>query len=345
MLIRIVLAFRPLPMSPIPSRCLSTTARRNATTDKGLENPIIEDYLKKKSEEENQQGRKDEPIRMREGHLSTSPSSAFFPEREIPGWRPDMSLKERERLLERAALEKEMAERREKRRMTTMNLDPDPRARRKVERKLIISGVKRRGRLTKAQIIARTERQSLFKSKFLPTSVKKLQKVVNQIAGKTVSDALVQLRFSKKKVARDVMKGLEIAQNEAILARGMGLGQSKSSMEQWQAQRTDTDAGRSKDSWNYRTLPEDPNSIKDGKPISPEEQKARAATIELKNGTKKVVKDPTEIYIDQAWVGAGQHTKEPSFRARGKVDTLRHRTTSTFFPPRLEILSTRECKG
>ena len=40
--------------------------------------------------------------------------------------------------------------------------------------------------MTKAEKLLRTERQSLYKSHLLPTSTKKLQKVVNQIAGKTI---------------------------------------------------------------------------------------------------------------------------------------------------------------
>jgi ribosomal protein L22 len=91
----------------------------------------------------------------------------------------------------------------------------------------------------------------------------------------------VQLRFSKKRIARDVIKGLQIAENEAIAARGMGLG-----------------GGQSK------------------------------AEIELKDGSKKVVRDPSKIYIDQAWVGKGETFKSPEYRARGMVNMLRHRTTS-----------------
>jgi ribosomal protein L22 len=194
-----------------------------------------------------------------------------------------------------------------------MNLDPDPHARRKVERKLVIQGVKRHGRMTKAQTIARTERESLYKSQNLPTSTKKMQKVVNQLAGKTVSEALVQLRFSPKRIARDVIKGLEIAQNEAIVGRGMGLGGGHRAQKRWEAQRARSDLPRS-----TRALVEKPNHDLNPGP----------AKIELKDGSKKIVSDPSEIYIDQVWVGKGEMWMSPEYRARGAVNMLRHRTTS-----------------
>jgi len=57
--------------------------------------------------------------------------------------------------------------------------------------------------------------------------------------------------------------------------------------------------------------------------------------VEMKDGSRKVVRDPTEIFIEQAWVGKGEQWKTPEFRARGKVNLLTHRTTSkslaTFF--------------
>jgi ribosomal protein L22 len=206
-----------------------------------------------------------------------------------------------------------------------MTLDPDKKARLRLERKLVISGVKRHGRMTKAQKIARTERESVYKSHLLPTSTKKLQKVVNQIAGKTISEALVQLRFSKKKVARDVIKGLEIAQNEAIAARGMGLSGEQAAVERWTKQRTAQDFGKPKDIWDYKTSAAEKGET-GSKPAF-----FKDTTIELKDGKKKLVRDPSEIYIDQAWVGPGESWKTPEFRARGAINMLKHRTTST--PP------------
>jgi ribosomal protein L22 len=103
-------------------------------------------------------------------------------------------------------------------------LDPDPEGRRRWERKMVIREIHKRGRLTRAQALKRKERVLLSKSHDFETSVKKLVPLAKQIAGKTVEDAIIQMRFSKKKVAKDVREHLEHAKNEAIVRRGMGLG-------------------------------------------------------------------------------------------------------------------------
>jgi ribosomal protein L22 len=89
---------------------------------------------------------------------------------------------------------------------------------------MVIKEVQKRGRLTKAQLLKTQERQLLAKSHDFKTSVKKLNPLARQIAGKTVEDAIVQMRFSKKKAAKDVLEHLEHAKNEATVKRGMGLG-------------------------------------------------------------------------------------------------------------------------
>lgn len=103
-------------------------------------------------------------------------------------------------------------------------LDPDPQGRRLWERKMVIRSIRRRGRLSKSQLLKRTERESAFTSPFLPTSIKKLTKLANQIAGKPIDEAIVQMQFSKKKAAKDVLKALNVARDKAITERGMGLG-------------------------------------------------------------------------------------------------------------------------
>ena len=72
--------------------------------------------------------------------------------------------------------------------------------------------------------LQRTERSHLSKSSWLETSIKKLGPLARQIAGKPVEEAIVQMRYSKKRVAKEVKKHLEYARDEAIVARGMGLG-------------------------------------------------------------------------------------------------------------------------
>lgn len=103
-------------------------------------------------------------------------------------------------------------------------LDPDPEARKRWERKMVIREIVKRGRLSKAQLLKRQERELLSKSHDFQTSVKKLVPLAKQITGKTLEEAIVQMRFSKKKAAVDVREHLVHAKHEAIVKRGMGLG-------------------------------------------------------------------------------------------------------------------------
>jgi ribosomal protein L22 len=103
-------------------------------------------------------------------------------------------------------------------------LNPNPDARIRWQQKMVAREVRKRGRLTKRQILKRTERELLSKSHSIKTSVKKLVPLAKQITGKTVADAIIQMRFSVKKAAKDVKEHLEHAKNEAIVRRGMSLG-------------------------------------------------------------------------------------------------------------------------
>ncbi|KAI8941088.1 hypothetical protein NX059_002328 [Plenodomus lindquistii] len=331
-------ACRPRSTQWVTSASFSSTTTQRAEDAKGkdLTNPILEDYLAKEQAKKNSlvQAKKENTTQakraaavpaLRTGELSKSPTNLFSPELDKPGWRENMT-EEGKRAVQEQNRQKalELAKRKELE-LTSVNLDPAPARRRQLERKLIIAGVKRGGRLTKAQKLARTERQSLYKSHFLPTSVKKMQKVVNQLAGKSISEALVQLRFSPKKIARDVIKGLEIAQNEAIAQRGMGLSGGKAALERWQQQRADADQITPRDVWNYKISSSDGSVAKNEAP-----RPRKPETIELKDGTKKAVQ-PWDLYIDQAWVNRGPHSKSPEFRARGAINMLTHRTTSFTF--------------
>ena len=157
-------------------------------------------------------------------------------------------------------------------------LNPRPRARQRWLRKMVIRNVRGRGRLNKTEKILRTERSHLAKSPLIKTSVKKLYPLARQIAGKPLTEAMVQMRFSKKKAARDVLRHLEIARDEAVVAKGMGLGA----------------VGEEK-----------------------AEDKEKAVVIEDKKGKKRMVKDLSQMYIDEAWVGRGKYEKDVDYRARG----------------------------
>lgn len=171
-------------------------------------------------------------------------------------------------------------------------LNPRPVARARWQRKMLIRSIQHRGRINKAVKLLRTERSHAAKSHFLETSVKKLYPLARQIAGKTIEDALIQMRFSKKRVAADVLKHLEYARDQAIVTRGMGLG------------KVGTEA-------NAQTAGE-------AKPI----------VVREKNGRRRTIQDSTSMYIDQAWVGRGKKMWGVEFRAKGRTNMLHIPSTS-----------------
>lgn len=173
---------------------------------------------------------------------------------------------------------------------------------------MVIRDIRKRGRLSKTERIMRTERESVSKSDFFKTSVKKLYPLARQITGKPLAEAIVQMRFSKKKVALDVKTHLEYARDEAVVRRGMGLGLVKV---QGEGEGEETDELESNG--------------------SEEKSGAWPRMVQDKKGKKRVVADPTAMYVDQAWVGRGTYTMSPSCRARGKTDILRHPKTSKPF--------------
>jgi ribosomal protein L22 len=292
------------------------------------------------------------------GGMSKHQSTIFKPEYEIPGYKEGMTPKELKALREEEGRRKKKLEAQREHELHALTLDPAPRARRRFERKMVIKDVSRQQRITKAIKLARTERQLIYRSQDLPTSTKKLTRIMHLIAGKSVEEALVQLRFSKKRIARDVLKGLQIARDEAIAERGMGLGPSSSpisrrrqnihrsklaqiaadeakakaeeaGMEEEQVLKSALDAKRK------ILLEKDASSdpyMADGSNIRAWPKKG--LLVELKDGSKKRVHDPTEMYIDQAWVGKGDEFKSPEFRARGRINMLTHRSSSKslFFP-------------
>ncbi|TDZ29010.1 hypothetical protein C8035_v007085 [Colletotrichum spinosum] len=109
---------------------------------------------------------------------------------------------------------------------TSFRLDPDPRSRIRWERKKVIQMVRRNGRVSRSERIAQTEKQITHKSPFLETSVKKLVHLARQIQGKTLDDAILQMTYSKKKMASEVKYQLEEARDLAVVTRGMGLGKA-----------------------------------------------------------------------------------------------------------------------
>ncbi|EMC92378.1 hypothetical protein BAUCODRAFT_78171, partial [Baudoinia panamericana UAMH 10762] len=192
-------------------------------------------------------------------------------------------------------------------------LDPDPNARERWERKKVIQMIRKGGRLTKQQMIKRTEREHMVRSHNMKTSVKKLGMLARQIAGKGLDDAIVQMRFSKKKVAQEVLKQLEFARDEAIVTRGMGLG----------GVGVDVKAGN----LNSTSPP-----VSGVAPLLPTATESGTVTgpvqIQLKDGKRHTVTDTSKIYIDQAWVGRGPYGQLADYRARGQVYIMKTPWTS-----------------
>lgn len=166
------------------------------------QNPLTEEYLKRKPKQQ----------ALVRGDLA---ESSIFEDEEIAGPKPKVKVDKQ------GAQKKDLARNPD---AMAAAIDPDPRSRKRWERKMVIKQIHKRGRLTRTQQLKREERVILSKSHDFKTSVKKLMPLARQIAGKTVEDAIIQMRFSKKQVAKDVKEHLEHARNEAIVKRGMGLG-------------------------------------------------------------------------------------------------------------------------
>lgn len=192
-------------------------------------------------------------------------------------------------------------------------VNPRPNARASWQRKMLIRHVRRRGRLPRDVQIARTERDHLSKSHFFKTSMKKLAPLARQIAGKSIDEAILQMRFSKKRAARDVREHLIQARDEAIVVKGMGL-----------------------DSTRVPSPTDSPVTI----------DPAIAPPLAHQNPTKSIKqgfeKSQTDIYVAQAWVGRGPYGAVPEFRARGRVNTLRPPWTGISVLLKEEKTRTRE---
>ncbi|KAI1389279.1 ribosomal protein L22 [Hypoxylon trugodes] len=169
--------------------------------------------------------------------------------------------------------------------------NPDPRWRNRYLRKKVMQMVRDESEgkpLSKEQRIRLTEKQHTSKSAMLPTSTKKLVHLTHQIVGKSVDDAITQMRFSKKKMAREVLWQLQLARDTAIAAHGMGLGSVNK----------DGDAEK-------------------------KESKKQVRKIKTKDGKSIEVSDPTSLYVDESWVGRGPHMgMRIQYHARSRMSRM-----------------------
>lgn len=315
-----VVAFRPRSTCWVSSsRAFTNSSARPAEPkDVDLSNPVLEEYLAKHKPNQEKPSRPDPTP----GTLSKN--TLFKKQYEVPGYRKGMTPKELKALKKANAKREDKMSFQLEKDLHALQLDPQPLARRSYERKLVIRGIQKR-REGKTLRLKRTEREMVYKSQDLPTTMKKMTRLMHQIAGKTVEEALIQLRFSKKRVARDILKGLQLARDEAIVARGMGLGaavdpetakKEAALIKAGKMNKADKTTGYLADGTRRR----EPNE--------------KGTLIELKDGSKKNVTDPTEMYIDQAWASKGMEHRSPEFRARGRINMLTHRSASKFFPLR-----------
>lgn len=192
-------------------------------------------------------------------------------------------------------------------------LDPDPNARERWERKKIIQSITKGGRLSKPEFLMQTEREHKSKSEMMKTSTKKLGMLARQIQGKTIEEAIVQMRFSKKKAAQDIKAYLEAVRDEAVVMRGMGLGQ------------VGVDAAASEAVENLNTASTD---VSGTQPKAAVVSPSKPLDIQLKDGKRHTITDTSDIFIEEAWVGRGKYGKLPDYRARGRVYIMRTPWTS-----------------
>lgn len=190
--------------------------------------------------------------------------------------------------------------------------DPDPRARVRWERKRVIQMVRKQTAgeeisdfEKRTARIMRSERQMTHRSPPLETSMKKLVHLAHQIQGKTLADAMLQMTYSKKKMATEVKYHLELARDMAIVSRGMGLGKASASADE-------------------TTTP---------------------LKIRLKDGKAHKVADPTTLYVAEAWVNkAKPRGKRMEIKGRGRSGLIINPSTSITIVLKEEKTRIREHK-
>lgn len=215
-------------------------------------------------------------------------------------------------------------------------LNPRPTARSRWQRRMVIRQVRRRGRLTKEMRLARTERSHLSRSHFFKTSMKKLAPLARQIAGKPIDEAILQMRFSAKKAAKDVRKHLIQARNEAIVARGMGLGLPSP---------VDTShppsAGGEAPAAALTEI-----TSPSTRPTSAASDPSITPPLPYQNPTKSFrdghTPDPTAIYVAQAWTNRGPYGRALDYRAFGRINIMRPPHTGLSVLLKEEKTRTRE---
>lgn len=230
-------------------------------------------------------------------------------------------------------------------------IDPNPKARIRWQKRMIIRSIRRSGRPTREMLLARTERAHTSKSHFFKTSVKKLAPLARQIAGKSIDEAILQMRFSSKKAAAEVQKHLIQARNEAIVMRGMGVppvgAMRPTTLDEVEfperevstanVQERILEAIQNKNASKDAALPIPTDHLqsinltqssaasdrKGAEITTPAETAPLPSQTPTKSTRKGISHNPTDIYIAQAWVNRGKYGFAANHRARGRIDRLR----------------------
>ena len=203
--------------------------------------------------------------------------------------------------------------------------------------------IRRHGRLRRGEIIKRTERSTAQKSPSIKTSVKKLMMLARQVAGKKLDDAMVQMRFSKKKAAKDILRHLRYAKNKAIAEQQMGLQLPSKGV--WLAERAEKETQRpgkkvvpkTEDPAlaenNQQETPDAKTQMLEGSQslnTDPDQIQHNTVVVHDREGKKRYINDQSAIYIDQAWVGRTKWEYGLDIRARGKSHRLYKPFTSQY---------------
>ncbi|KAK5081772.1 39S ribosomal protein L22, mitochondrial [Lithohypha guttulata] len=254
-------------------------------------------------------------------------------------------------------------------------LNPNPNARARWMRKMVMRNLRHRGRLTREMRIARTERTHTSRSRFFKTSMKKLAPLARQIAGKSIDEAILQMRFSKKKAAKEVLAHLVQARNEAIVVKGMGLADTNTQMSsevakvefkganmadlistaiaEREGKGTRTPLDDSKYAALYTSM--DARQVQDATQSEPSTSTGKAHEISNPSNTQPLATQtplrtlksslqpsPTDIYVAQSWINRGKYGMVASPRARGRMDVLRPPHTGISVLLKEEKTRTRE---
>lgn len=215
-------------------------------------------------------------------------------------------------------------------------LDPDPRSSALWLRRRVIAHVRSLTspqpykRVLPARVRAeRSERSVVVSSEPLPTSTKKLVHLARQIAGKRIDDAKLQMRLSKKKMARDVGAVLELARLRGIVGHGMGLGEAEKKRTDGATAATGDAPGQA----SAEAAADDSGSAvatTAAATVPALAQPRLQPKIQLKSGNWVSVPDPTAMYVAQAWVGrAGWRGMRVNHHGRGRMTQMWRPLTST----------------